>query len=97
MDVHDFLIESTKSNISKIVLRNRYPQSGYARNTESEMVAFILEGSVELFHNEERKVYTQGDVVCIKVNKRYYWEPQEYLTLLIFSTPPWTHTQQELL
>ncbi len=44
----DFPIDSTRSNISKIELTTRYPETGYALNTKSEMVVYVLEGKVVL-------------------------------------------------
>lgn len=97
MTVTDFPIDSSKSNISKIVLKDRYPESGCAINTESEMIVYILEGSVGLSQDATGTLYEAGDVVLIKQNSAYFWQPYDKVSLLIVSTPPWTHEQQKII
>ena len=94
MKVKDFSIETNSSNISEIVLTERYPEQGFVLNTKSEMVVYILNGKA--YYNQETILET-GSVILVKTNEKYYWQPIEKVTLLIFSTPPWTPEQQILL
>lgn len=97
MIVTDFPIDSSKSNISKIVLDDRYPESGYALNTESEMIVYIIDGSTELTQGSTTALHTQNDIVLVKSNVAYFWQPKGEVILLIVSTPPWTPEQQKIV
>jgi mannose-6-phosphate isomerase-like protein (cupin superfamily) len=97
MFVTDFPIDSDKSNVSKIVLRSRYPENGHAINTESEMIVYILNGSTELTQETTTVLHAQNDVVLVKSNTPYFWQPKGEVTLLIVSTPPWTPEQQKIV
>ncbi len=94
MKVKDFPIDTNSSNISEIVLTERYPEQGFSINTKSEMVVYVLNGKV---HYNQETILETGSVILVKINEKYYWQPIEKVTLLIFSTPPWTLEQQILL
>ena len=92
-----FPFTTNLSNLAQIPLTTRYPAEGFALNTLAEMTVYILEGTV-LFHQEGEEVtLTKGDVVLVETNKKYFWEPKPQVTLLIFSTPPWTPEQSEVI
>jgi hypothetical protein len=92
----DFPLDTKLSNVSEITLSTRYPESGYALNTVSEMVVYILKGEIALTQNVQERIYSKGEVALVKANAKYFWVPQKSATLLIFSTPPWTPEQQKL-
>jgi hypothetical protein len=94
MKVKDFPIDTNSSNISEIVLTKRYPEQGFALNTKSEMVVYVLNGKV---HYNQEAILETGSIILVKINEKYYWQPIGKVTLLIFSTPPWTPEQQTLL
>ncbi len=91
----DFSIDTDRSNLSAIELSGRYPEIGYAMNTKSEMVVYILEGKIMLDRGA-KKTLNKGAVALIKKGEKYFWFPKENTTLLIFSSPPWTSEQQRL-
>jgi len=93
----DFPLKTTFSNLSKIILSSRYPTAGYALNTKVEMTVFILSGKVSLTVQNKKKILIKNSAVLIKSNQKYFWQPQKKVTLLIFSTPPWTPKQQKVL
>ena len=89
----DFPLDTTKSNVSKIDLSTRYPETGFALNTRSEMVVYVLDGTTQLYCGEKRTVH-KGAVILIKKGEKYFWQPHGKVTLLIFNTPPWVPEQQ---
>ncbi len=96
MNVVDFPFDSKNANLAKITLDARYPEQGFAMNTVSEMTVYVLEGSVVLHTEDGEQVYNAGTAVCIPKGQKYFWNPDGQVTLLVFSTPPWTKEQQEL-
>lgn len=92
----DFPLDTARANVSKIELSARYPEAGYALNTKSEMVVYVLDGAAVLVREKRRKL-RKDSVALIKAGEKYFWQPHDSVTLLIFSTPPWTSDQQRLL
>ena len=95
--VVDFPIDSASANISKITLTGRYPHRGYALNTSAEMIVYIMEGKITLHQDREISSFNEGSVILVKRATKYFWQPEGSVTLLIFSTPPWTAEQQQIL
>jgi mannose-6-phosphate isomerase-like protein (cupin superfamily) len=96
MKVIDFPLNTDASNVSEITLTARYPEKGYALNTISEMVVYILDGQTQLVRHDTTENLCKGDVVLISTHEKYVWNPEKEVTLLIFSTPPWTSSQQKI-
>lgn len=94
MNIHDYVLDTTTSNLAKITLQERYPTNGYVINTKSEMIVYILEGRVRLDKNDNEVTLEKGDAVLVKINEKYSWQPEPEVSLLIFSTPGWTSDQQ---
>lgn len=92
----NFPLKTKKSNLAEIELISRYPQKGYVLNTKAEMIIYILKGKTLLNLNGEDLNLNKGSVVLIKTTQKYYWKPRPSVTLLIFSTPPWTSRQQRV-
>ena len=93
----DFPLESKKSNISEITLTGRYPEKGSALNTKSEMVVYVLKGTVVFNQGNMQTTLTRGSVVLVKAKQKYFWEPKKKATVLVISTPLWTATQQRIV
>lgn len=89
----DIALPTSKANVAEITLSGRYPEAGFALNSESEMLVRILKGAT-VFHCEGEEVeLPMGSTVLVETNKKYYWNPQEQVTLYVVSTPPWTVEQ----
>lgn len=97
MDVQEYILDTNDSNLAKINLRTRYPENGYAMNTKSEMVVYILTGKVFLNKNNQDIVLMGGDAVLVKTNEKYFWRPDPEVLIAIFSTPPWSSDQQVIV
>jgi mannose-6-phosphate isomerase-like protein (cupin superfamily) len=89
----DISLPSQAMNAAEITLVSRYPETGFALNTQSEMIVRVLKGSV-VFHCEGEEVeLPEGSTVLVQIDKKYYWTPREPVTLYIVSSPPWTLEQ----
>lgn len=70
----------------------RYPETGWAVNTEVSEMVFVLEGSGELVTKERRLALGKATMALIEANEAYYFEG-ESLRVFIACTPPWTPQQ----
>lgn len=82
-------------NLARITLSGRYPEHGWALNTESKMLCYVVEGSGSLYFDDSSFELDAGDVCIIETNEKYYWDAD--MTLLIASTPAWTKKQTRTL
>jgi mannose-6-phosphate isomerase-like protein (cupin superfamily) len=96
MNIRDYPLETANANLAEITLIGRYPENGYALNTVSEMMVYVLQGEVVLYLEDSETLLREKDAVLVDKNKKYFWQPNPAVTLLIFSTPPWTKEQQEM-
>lgn len=97
MDAYEYILDTDVSNLAKIALQERYPQKGYVVNRRSEMIVYILDGKVSLSKSDNEITLEKGDVVLVKINEKYSWQPDPEALLLIFSTPKWNLDQQEVV
>jgi mannose-6-phosphate isomerase-like protein (cupin superfamily) len=94
-EAKEFLLPSSNVNLAEITLTARYPEEGFVSNGKSEMTAYILKGNVVLACAGENRELAAGTAVVIPVGKRYAWQPDAEVTMLIFSAPSWSPDQQE--
>lgn len=90
----EFLLGSNTGSLAEITLTARYPEAGFVANTKTEMTAYVLKGSVVLCRDGENVSLEEGSVALIEIGKEYFWQPEPEVTILIFSTPPWSPEQQ---
>ena len=89
----DIDLPTDKANVADIRLSHRYPASGCALNTISEMIVLVREGEV-VFHCEDEEIrLPEGSTILVETNRPYFWEPQPSVRLHVVSTPPWTPEQ----
>lgn len=90
----DYLFHSLKGNLAEITISKRYPETGWVRNTASDMFVRVLEGYVSIFGDRARvgTFHGPGGTLLVQAGTLYYWEPSRSKTptLLVFSSPPWT-------
>lgn len=92
---HDVYLPAHNGNLAEIRLTSRYPESGFARNTKSEMIVRVLEGSVTFVCEGERVELPTGSTVLVERYRTYHWEPTDSALLLVFSSPAWSKEQHE--
>lgn len=94
--VTEIEIPTTSANVAEVTMSERYPKSGFAVNTESEMIVLITEGSVTIPVGDKKVSVRSGTTVFVPKNTPYFWNPTK-AKLYIVSTPPWTPEQQQLI
>ena len=87
------ILATSAANIAEICLTNRYPETGFAMNRHSEMFVRVLEGRVTLTCEGYEATLQPGSTVVVEPNRPYFWLPDRFVRLLVFSTPPWTPEQ----
>jgi mannose-6-phosphate isomerase-like protein (cupin superfamily) len=95
LSAKDFPLLSTKANISEITLTGRYPEKGRAMNLKSEMIVYVLKGTVTFIKDGTKKKLTKGSVLLVPPKQPYFWVPNPRVTFLVFSTPAWTLKQHK--
>jgi mannose-6-phosphate isomerase-like protein (cupin superfamily) len=94
--VREIEVPTTTSNVAEVTMSERYPKSGFAVNTESEMIVLIMEGSVTIPVEDKKVSVRSGTTIFVPKNTPYFWNPTN-AKLYIVSTPPWTPEQQQLI
>ena len=74
----------------------RYPEMGWAVNTEVSEMIFVLEGSGELVTNERRVTLAKAAMAVVETGEAYYFEGKS-LRIFIACTPPWTPEQYKVM
>lgn len=89
----DIPLPSSRMNASEITLTERYPEIGFSLNEESEMFVRVVSGAVVFQCGDDSVFLPSGSTVLVERNTRYFWSPQEHVTLYVVSSPPWTPEQ----
>ena len=92
----DFPLQTRRANLAEITLKGRYPEKGFALNTRSEMIVYVVKGRVS-FTQGKKKVLKKGYAVLVKTNQKYFWKPDGKVTIAVFSSPPWNPEQHKLV
>lgn len=74
----------------------RYPETGWAVNTEVSEIIFVLEGSGELITKERRVTLAKAALAVVETGEAYYFEGKS-LRVFIAYTPPWTPEQYKVM
>lgn len=73
-------------------INGRYPEAGWAMNTEVSEMIFALEGTGELITKEQRVTLKKGVMALLEKGESYYFEAAS-LRVFIACTPPWNPEQ----
>lgn len=100
---------SSSFSVEEIPLTDRYPDTGYAKNTECDLIVRIMKGRAILFTpssirtvkegstsetpGEKGFSFEKGDTLSIPKKTPYYWVVDVPSIFLIVSTPRWTMEQ----
>ena len=77
-------------------LTGRYPEKGYCVNLISKELVYVLEGSGELFCEDEVVKLEQGDAILIEDNRKYYWLTK-YCKVAMTCSPAWNPKQYKII
>jgi mannose-6-phosphate isomerase-like protein (cupin superfamily) len=89
----EFTLPADSANVAEITLSSRYPEFGVTQNTIVEEFVYVVNGQATFSSEDEEILLTKGSALLIKPNQTYSWSPHPEITLVIFSTPPWTAEQ----
>jgi hypothetical protein len=81
--------------IQEIHITDRFPDTGYAKNTDCNLAIRVMKGHMTLFvYNEEQTLcLAKGASFEIPKNTPYYIIAEPLVVLLTVSEPPWDKKQ----
>jgi mannose-6-phosphate isomerase-like protein (cupin superfamily) len=79
----------------RVEICGRYPERGYALNTECEELAYILSGKGRIGSANEEREFFAGDMVLIAAGEKYCWEGD--FTAFLVSHPAWYPGQFQIV
>lgn len=88
---YEYIMDETAINGAVIRLTGRYPDVGCVMNTRCKELVYIIKGTGKLIVSDTEHFLSEGDMVLINPNEKYFWEGS--MLLLITSTPAWTVDQ----
>lgn len=77
------------------VIQGRYPDSGYACNTISKELVYVLEGNGKLYFEKYIIEFEKGDAILILPNEKYYWE-SSFCKIAMACNPAWSVEQYQI-
>lgn len=80
-------------NGAVIKLSGRYPDKGRVVNAKCKEMAYVIKGSGEIVVEGKRVKISQGDLVLIEPNEKYYWKGK--LMLFVPCVPAWYPEQHK--
>lgn len=89
----EYATKNAEINIGIVEINGRYPNEGYAINHECTEIGYILKGSGKLVIEDQIAYFSEGDVILIPREEKYYWVG--IVTIVIAGTPAWHPDQHE--
>lgn len=77
-------------------IRGRYPSVGYALNTVSKELVYVLEGSGTLVFEKEKVSFEKGDAILINPNDKYYYDTK-FAVVSLTCTPAFDVEQHKIV
>jgi len=77
------------------ILDDRYPPKGWAVNSICKEMAYIVKGEAILTTNNYSVHLSEGDVVLIEPNEKYYWEGD--FEMVVPCAPAWFKKQHKVV
>jgi mannose-6-phosphate isomerase-like protein (cupin superfamily) len=90
---YEYPMEDPDINGAVIHMTGRYPTKGWAINTKSKEMVYVITGSGELTVEEIKYNLNQGDLVLIYPEEKYFFDGN--FELFIPCTPAWTVEQHK--
>ncbi len=92
--IFEYLMNESTINGAIAVINGRYPEKGYAKNTISKELVYILEGKGVIGFPDKEIVIKKGDCLILQPNEIYYWNGT--MKLFMACTPAWKPEQHEI-
>lgn len=88
-------MKDAKLNLAPIVIKGRYPASGYTSNTLSDSIVHVIKGYGMLTLKDGTTAsLLENDQVHLAVGDEYYFEGTD-MFIVYAATPPWTPEQTQ--
>jgi mannose-6-phosphate isomerase-like protein (cupin superfamily) len=92
----EYPIDDKDINIALVkILKDRYPQEGWAVNEVCKEMVFITKGSATITTEEGSVDLRKGDVVLVEPGEKYYWEGN--FEMIVPCSPAWYVGQHKIL
>lgn len=86
---------NTPHDLAKIEITGRYPEKGWARNSESHEIVYVLNGRGSVvIRNEDETLLEPSDVIHIPPGKQFAWNGD--MTILMTCSPAFNLEQYEI-
>lgn len=93
--VLEYDLGSADFSASVAKISGRYPESGYAVNSQCREIAYILQGSGKIAaDNNKETEFFMGDMIVIESNEKYFWEGD--FSALLVCIPAWNQKQYKI-
>lgn len=76
-------------------IKERYPEQGYAVNTVSKELAFVISGNGYVITPNAKNPIRTGDLIFLDKGERFAWEGN--LTLFLTTTPKFDPKQHRIV
>lgn len=76
-------------------VNGRYPEKGFAKNTVSKELAYVIEGEGKIITPTETRSIKVGDVIFLDTNELFAWEGK--LKLFMVTSPTFDPNQHKVI
>lgn len=90
-NIHEYAMTDPIINGAVADIHGRYPEEGFALNTVSHEIVYVIEGSGVVGLTDKEVPITIGDVLILSPNEKFYW--QGTLKLFMATTPKFDPAQ----
>ena len=90
-EVIEYPLNQSNINIALVNIHGRYPETGYAMNTDVDELLFIQQGAGNLTTIDgDQTPFTEGDAVLVPKGDKYYFDGD--FTAVIACNPTFTRS-----
>lgn len=91
----EYLMDDKAIDGCVVKLNGRYPEKGFAMNTVSKEMAYVIAGSGKIIVENKEYDISEGDVLLINSGEKFFW--QGNMELFISCTPAWNTEQYRVI
>ena len=91
--VYEYFMEDRQINGAVVKLSGRYPETGCVLNLKCKELVYVIAGEGKVIVEGKETPLSEGDVVLISSNEKYFWDGN--MTLFVSSFPAWTMEQYQ--
>lgn len=92
---YEYPMDEKDINGAIVKLTGRYPDSGRVTNLKCKELSYVVSGSGKVVIDDKVIFLSEGDLVLIDINEKYFWEGN--MTLFVSSAPSWSIEQHQIV